>query len=40
MFAGMGDRLCVKESDVLKKVGGTSFRCDRVGAQNMAVRLA
>jgi hypothetical protein len=37
MFAGMGDRLCVKKSGVLKKVGSTSFRCGRVGAENINV---
>jgi hypothetical protein len=36
---GMGDRLCVKESEVLKKVSGTKWECDRVDVQNMAVRL-
>ncbi len=35
MFAGLGDRLCVKKLGVLKKVGSTSFRCDKVDIRFM-----
>jgi hypothetical protein len=34
--AGLGGRLCVKKLGVLKKVGSTEWRCDKVNTLNVA----